>query len=197
MMLKEKIIIYSLLVAMCLGITIGTFWGNIGGIIAGITTTITAVISAIAVYYQIKKDAQVTQAEFLLEFSKVFYSYEGAILLEAKIDEASDKGQIYVYTTNDYELLNDYMLWLEALATMVENNTLSIELINDLYNYRFFSVVNNPTVQEHELCVFAQYYKSIFVLHKKWVAYRNKHKQFIINQEYDLSKHSIYLKTLD
>ena len=192
MKLTEKILIYSLLTIMCLGITIGTFFDSIGTVIAGITTTITAVISAVAVYYQMKKDAQVTRAEFLLEFSKVFYSYDGAVKLEAKIDKAAENGKIYEYTSDDYELLNDYMLWLEALSSMVENRTITIDLINDLYNYRFFSVVNNPSVQDKELCVFAQYYSSIFSLHKAWSAYRIKHGEFIINEEYDLSKHPVY-----
>ena len=56
--------------------------------------------------------------------------------------------QIYgkMLTEKQYELINDYLLWLEGLSTMVVNKTLSIKLINNLYNYRFFSVVNNPSI---------------------------------------------------
>ena len=139
-----------------------------------------------------KKDAKITQAGFLLEFSKLFYSYEGAEKLEQKIDRKVEQGEMYVYTTDDYELINDYFLWLEALAAMIENKTLDIAFVNELYNYRFFSVTNNPTIQKNELCRFAQYYSSIFFLHKEWVAYRKKHRQPIMYEEYDLSKHPEY-----
>ena len=192
MKLREAIITYSILVVMCAGIIVGFFFDGIGVIVSNIVTSLTAVVSAIAVYIQMKKDKQITQAEFLLEFSKVFYTYEGAPLLEEKIDRAIEQNKIYRYTSKDYELVNDYLLWLEALASMIENKTLSIKLINNLYNYRFFSLVNNPYVQKKELGVFSQYYKSIFILHKQWYEYRKKMGQPILFEEYDLSKQQSY-----
>ena len=193
---KESIITYTLMVLVCIGIIIGSFFGTIGEIISTIITSLTAIISAIAVYFQMKKDTQITQAEFLLEFSKVFYSYEGTHELEKKIDRACEKNKIYEYSTNDYELLNDYMLWLEGLASMVINKTISIKLINNLFYYRFFTVVNNPSIQKYELGRFSIYYKDIFILHQKWVTYRKKHNQAILQEQYDLSKLTSYRKIL-
>ena len=193
---KELIFTYVILGILLVAITVGTLSDDFGNLIANIITTLMAIVSAVAVYLQMKKDTEITKAEFLLEFSKVFYSYKGAILLEEKIDNASQNNTLYEYSTDDYELVNDYMLWLEALASMIENNTLSISLINELYNYRFFNVVNNPSIQENELCRFAQYYDSIFVLHQKWVKYRKKNGLPILNEEYDLSKSEVYLKTI-
>ena len=185
---REVVITYSLMALLCVAIVIGSFFGDIGEIISTIITSITAIISAIAVYVQMRKDAKITQAEFLLEFSKVFYSYEGAQQLEDKIDRCAEKGVLYEYTTDDYELLNDYLLWVEGLASMVVNKTFSIKLINNLYNYRFFMVVNNPSIQSHELGRFAEYYKDIFILHKKWTEFRKKNGQKILEEKYDLSK---------
>lgn len=189
---KEKICAMLVLITICVGIAIGAVLDKYGDIITNFTTTITAVISAGAVYLQMKRDAKITQASFLLDFSKLFYSYEGASVLEEKIDRKTEQGELYEYTTDDYELVNDYFLWLEALATMIENNTLNIAFINELYNYRFFSVVNNPSIQRSELCRFAQYYSSIFTLHKNWTTYRKKHNQPIMFEEYDLSKYDLY-----
>lgn len=193
---KESIITYSLMGALCLAIIIGSLFGEVGEIISTIITSLTAVISAVAVYLQMRTDSKITQAEFLLEFSKVFYSYEGAKELENKIDRAAEKGKLYVYSTDDYEYLNDYLLWLEGLSTMVVNKTLSIKLINNLFNYRFFSVVNNPSIQKHELGRFSIYYKDIFKLHSQWTNYRKAHGQEIMNEKYDLSKLPNYKETL-
>ena len=185
---KEEIITYILMVVMCIGITIGSFLGDAGEIISTVITSVTAVISAVAVYIQMKKDKEISQAEFLLEFSKFFYTFEGAQRLEEKIDRAVEQNRIYKVTSDDYEEINGYMLWLEALASMVINKTLSIKLINNMYNYRFFAVINNPTVQQSELAVFGTYYRNIFKLHKIWSDYRRANGQEILYEEYDLSK---------
>ena len=193
---RETILTYSLMTILCIGIVLGSLLGEIGEILSTIITSLTAIISAIAVYIQMRKDTKITQAEFLLEFSKVFYSYEGAQELENKIDRATEEGKIYEYTTDDYELLNDYLLWLEGLAAMVVNKTFSIKLINNLYNYRFFQVVNNPSIQEHELSRFADFYKDIFMLHHLWTNHRKKNNQTILLGQYDLSKLPNYESTL-
>lgn len=188
MKLKEKITTYTLLVIMCVGIIVGSFFGEVGNIISTIVTSLTAIISAVAVYIQMKKDADITQTEFLLEFSKFFYTFEGTQIIEQKIDRAMEKNQIYEYTDDDYLYLCDYLLWLEGLASMVMDKSLTISLINDLYNYRFFAVVNNPMIQEKELVKFSSYYPGIFKLHKKWVDYRKAKGQPIMQEEFDLSK---------
>lgn len=193
---KETVVIYSLLVLMCFGVVIGSFWNEYGSIISTIVTSITAVVSAIAVYFQMRKDTEITQAEFLLEYSKCFYSYEGAELLEKKIDKAIEKKELYQYSVEDYELVYDYFLWITGLASMVENKTLPISLINNIYNYRFFTVVNNPSIQQSELCKFGEYYKSVYRLHKQWTDYRKKHNQYILQEDYDLSKVESYQRIL-
>jgi len=185
---KETIITYSLMTVMCVGIFIGSMFGGVGDIISTIVTSVTAVISAVAVYIQMRKDTEITQAEFLLEFSKFFYTFEGAQKLEEKIDRAIEKGQIVKITSEDYEEVNDYMIWLEGLASMVMNKTLSIKLIDNMYNYRFFSLVNNPYVQQSELSAFGSYYRNIFKLHYKWSEYRKEHGKDILYEKYDLSK---------
>jgi hypothetical protein len=185
---KETIITYTLMIIMCLGIFIGSMFGGVGTIISTIVTSATAVVSAIAVYIQMRKDTEITQAEFLLEFSKFFYSFEGAQKLEAKIDRSVEKGQVLKITSDDYEEVNDYMIWLEGLASMVINKTLTLKLIDNMYNYRFFALVNNPYIQQSELSAFGSYYRNIFKLHYMWSEYRKEHGKEILYEKYDLSK---------
>ena len=189
---KELILTYTLLAVMCIGVIIGSLLGEIGDIIATITTAITAIISAIAVYVQMKKDKDIAQAEFLLEFSKFFYTFEGAQKLESKVDRAMEKNSMYKWNKDDYELVYDYMLWLEALASMVINKTLTLKLINNIYNYRFFAIVNNPTIQKNEIAKFPTFYKNVFKLHKLWSDYRKTEGQDILLEKYDLSKLQMY-----
>ena len=189
---RESIITYSLLVFLCAGIILGTFLGDLGEIISTVITSITAVVGAIAVYIQMKKDKEINETQFLLEFSKFFYTFEGAQALEKKIDRAMEKGEIYEWTEDDYENLQDYMIWMVALGSMVLNKTLSLKLINNIFNYRFFTVVNNPSIQKNEINVYPTYYKSVFLLHKVWTQYRRDMGQPILFEEHDLSKLDIY-----
>ena len=126
---KEAMITYTLMALMCIGVFLGSMFGGVGAIISTIVTSITAVVSAIAVYIQMRKDTEITQAEFLLEFSKFFYTFEAAQKLEEKIDRSIEKGKILKIVSDDYEEVNDYMIWLEGLASMVINKTLTIKLI--------------------------------------------------------------------
>ena len=78
MKLKEQILTYSLLGIMCAGVIVGSLLGDIGNVVSAVVTAITAMISAVAVYIQMKKDKEISQSEFLLEFSKYFYSFKSA-----------------------------------------------------------------------------------------------------------------------
>ena len=68
---KELIFTYVILGILLVAITVGTLSDDFGNLIANIITTLMAIVSAVAVYLQMKKDTEITKAEFLLEFSKV------------------------------------------------------------------------------------------------------------------------------
>ncbi|GEM_PF-4642633 len=68
----------------------------------------------------------------------------------------------------------NYLVYLEGLSASVLNYAMSIEVINNLFGYRYFVAVNNPVIQEKELLFYSEYYQGIFKVYRKWIDYYQK-----------------------
>ncbi len=68
----------------------------------------------------------------------------------------------------DRQALVNYLVHLEAVAALVNNNILRLGAINDLVAYRFFIALNNPSAQEREIKPYSDYYSGCIKLYKKW-----------------------------
>lgn len=84
--------------------------------------------------------------------------------------------KIRKYLEDTYEIEKDerqnlvnYLVHLEGIATLINNGMLRLSSINDLMAYRFFIAVNNPIVQDFEICQYQEYYQRIINLNKAWV----------------------------
>ena len=58
---------------------------------------------------------------------------------------------------------------LEGIAVLVKNGFLHIETIDDLMSYRYFIAMNNPIVQDLELCQYRDFYKGCYEIYDAWV----------------------------
>lgn len=190
---KEIILTYSLMFIIIIGAIVATFVDSISNIVSAIITSLAAIVGAVALYIQMRKDKQISQASFLLEFSKYFYIMSGAGEIEEKFDRAIERGEEYDATGDvDYEGRTAYLQWCESLASLIKRGTLSVDKIDTIFSYRFFSIVNNTYIQKEELIKFPDYYKNIFLLHKKWTEYKKRNGEPILFADKDLSKVSIY-----
>ena len=84
-------------------------------------------------------------------------------------------------TSDDCQMLIDYLVYLESMAVMVENGVIKLKDVDDLFSYRFFLAVNNPVVQEQELFPFAEFYKGTYVLSQKWIKDHRRKKDSYSN----------------
>ena len=160
---------------------------GIAGRIAEIVTVITAVIGAIALFLQFKRDKNINEARFLLEFWKNFSDKPQLIYIQRKCDEdiQSEKTN---FTEEDYDGILMYAQWLEALCSVINNGMLSFNFIDDMYNYMFFVFVNNKYVQEKEILPNSKYYQGIIKAYSLWVNYLKKHKKEVMLEQNSLSE---------
>jgi hypothetical protein len=56
----------------------------------------------------------------------------------------------------------------------MERDVIDIRLLDDLFRYRFFIVVNNKDVQDMELLPDAPYYRNIYTMDSLWIKYISK-----------------------
>lgn len=192
--MKKSINYYSITFVIIL-ILISTLLieGEYASRIATIVTISTAIIGASALFVQYKRDKEVHQASFILEYARYFYSLN-------KIDETMDF--LDKYRLGDkkdidkipYDGVLHYLTWCEELSIFVQKGILDIETMDNLFSYVFFLITNNKYIQELELVPQAEFYKGTFYLHKVWTDYKKNTKQPIVNEEESLNKVSNYLK---
>ena len=169
------------------------FDDSIGGRISEVITITTALIGAIALFFQFKRDKDINQASFVVEFGKIFEEKEGCRDIMQKL-ERYRKGETNVFTKNDYTYIVSYLQWCETLSILVQKNVLNLKTIDNLYSYWFFLITNNEYIQKLELVPEAEFYKGVYILHKIWTKYKRKTNQIILEDNTSLEKVENYDK---
>ncbi len=189
MKLKNKIITYMSIFLIIIALIVSLFFdGVIGSRIATIITTITAIIGAIALFIQFKRDKDLNQATFLIEYSKQFYdTYNCADILN-ELETYRKTPNYEIDVEKYYKEIVGYLEWLESLASLVNNEILPIDKIDNVLSYRFFIIVNNKQIQDYEIIPCKEFYRGIYNLYKKWAQYKRKFNLPIILEETELSK---------
>lgn len=164
---------------------------NLASRITTIITITTAIIGAGALFVQYKRDKDVNQASFIVEYAKYFYSLNGTEETLMLLDEyrLGNKNSIKKIS---YVGIVNYLFWCEELSSLVQKNIVDIETIDNLFSYTFFLITNNKFIQERELVPQAEFYKGIYFLHEIWTDYKMKTRQPIINDDENLNKVKMY-----
>ncbi|MFK5883654.1 MAG: hypothetical protein QM489_04860 [Candidatus Izemoplasma sp.] len=142
-------------------------------VLSTVFVTLGTIIGGIAIWIQLKRDKDLKEAEFLIMYNNTFLEIESFTrveqVLESYLNGKSKKKDIE--DLERQELIN-YLVYLEALATLIIKGVLNFKAIDNLFSYRFFLAVNNKVVQDLELVPDAEYYKGVYILHKKWTKYK-------------------------
>ena len=173
---RNSLIITIAIFVIVISLTLSLFIENeIGSKITEIVTLITALVGAIALFVQFKKDKDLNQATFIMEFSKAFFdSYNcKEVFLEINRIYGSEDEDSFDFKKYESSII-DYLLWIESLSAVVMDNVVSIKNIDRALNFRFFVLANNKTVQQNELVKYKQLYKGTYALYDLWYKYRKK-----------------------
>lgn len=146
--------------------------------------------AAIAVVYaEIRQNKQISEAQLVKELNSEFINNESLVLIEHKLEiyysqyseaqSAEERAKLKLDLNLDREsyqrqYLVNYLVHLEAVASLVNANILRLKVINELVAYRFFIAMNNPDIQSLELGPYKDYYMGCYKLHKKWTKYMHK-----------------------
>jgi hypothetical protein len=153
------------------------YLGQLFTILGGVA----AIIGLIAIWYQLKKNKEINDAQFVIEIFEQFRSHNQ---LFSKINpyEQRDKN----LNKEDKNKIVSLLGFYESIYYLLEKNVISFETVNNSFGYTFFSLVHHEYVQESELVSYGEYYRTIFKLHKIWVKYRKSINQKIVGQENSL-----------
>lgn len=140
--------------------------------ISNSATFISAIIGVIAIWYQMKKDADIAKAEFILTLNSNFQDNENIIYIYSKLKEIRD-GSNYKFTPEDGRKMGEYIMFFQTIYFMVVEGVIDIRMIDRLFANKFFLFMNNCYVQTYQL-KYTSINKPILELYCLWVNYREK-----------------------
>lgn len=169
---------------------------NIAERLINVITTTTAIVGAIALFYQFKRDKNLNEASFLVEYSQQFYSTYNCAELMNELEMCRVDNRYRLDVEKYYQQIVGYLEWLETLASLVNSGMIQISKIDNVMSYRYFLIVNNKQVQDCELIRNREFYHSIYSLYPVWVEYKKKRGLCVIFEENDLRKTEGYLEII-
>jgi len=160
----------------------------LGAKIANIVTILTAIIGAVALFLEFKRDKNINEAGFIINYSNDFYDiYELKEVLN-ELEEARKNKKYVIDMKQHYQDIVAYLQWLESLASLINSKVISVEKVDNVLSYRFFLIVNNKQIQQQEIIPCKEFYKGIYNLYEKWYDYKKKTNQFVVFEENSLSE---------
>lgn len=188
----KNLVVYISTVLIILGLIASLVFTEEESRISTIVTTITAVIGAVALYIQFKKDKEVNNASFIVEFHNSFYESEQNKRILDLLDEKYDGEKVDFSGKQTKKDILSYLGWVRSLCNLLERNVLDFDSIDETFAYKFFMITNNKQVQELELVPNADLFAVFFGIHKKWTQYRLKNHKALICEEESLAKTEPY-----
>lgn len=171
--MKKKIFIVCCLALTVLGIGAIYFINNVDSHIENtvffeLLTTITAVFGVWSLISQRDKEKVLDEAKFIFELNKQYTTnekYQGLLNL-------LEYGSPDTFPSDIADIIAQYFDFFEPIYILAKKDILNIKLIDDLFCFRFFAVVNNSYVQDKVLTPHKEYYANIVKLHYIWKKYR-------------------------
>ncbi len=165
--------------------------------VTSVVTTGTALVGALALFYQFKRDKTLNEANFLVEYSQQFYATYNCAELMNELEKCRVDSSYKLDTGRYYQQIVGYLEWLETLASLINQGVVHISKIDNVMSYRYFLIVNNKQIQDGELTVNREFYRSIYELYDVWVKYKKKRRHAIIFEENDLRKTEGYRELME
>lgn len=147
-------------------------------------TTFTAVVGACAIWVQMQKGKRLNEGEFIVGLNKQFIENESIYRLFLKMEkyERSDK-KTNPFTEDDIAQIAGYMTFFEVIYSLITRKIIKIWMIDDLFAYQFFLLINNRHIQDLELLPCQAYYVNVYRLAYMWEKYRLKNGASILNRQ--------------
>ena len=138
--------------------------------------TLTAIIGLIALWYQLKKERDFAEAQYILNLNEAFSGNANIKDVYQKLVRYRDTKESQ-FTLADKNNLMEYISFFSPIANLVQRGILSYETINGFLSFRFFSVMNNPEAQEIAIIPQSEHIGIVFDLYEGWLRYREKQNQ--------------------
>lgn len=146
-------------------------------------TAVTAIFGVVSILVQSQENHDLRESQFIVNLNKDYINnveYQKLLDFLEKVEEGEE------FSEDKFDLVSNYFDFFEPIYLLIRKKVIDIETIDDLFAYRFFSVVNNKEVQRQVISPYISFYKNIVTLHYMWKRYRTKHHKDIPFSKTDL-----------
>lgn len=136
-------------------------------------TTLTTVGGVFAVWLQMRDGKKLNEGEFILNLRKQFVDNPHIYQMTVKLEkyERSDKIE-NPFNEDDISDIATYMTFFEVMYLLIKRNIIQLFMIDLLFAFHFFILINNDKIQTLELLPCQDYYLDVFKLYHEWVNFR-------------------------
>lgn len=145
---------------------------------ANAVTNMLALVSAVTFWLQLKRTERINEASYIMNLNNQFITNKELIEVERDLMVYYEKTKegIEAELHSDYQIIGtckrqaliNYLVYLEAMAAVVQQGAMHLDVIDDLFAYRFFIAINNPDVQTIELKPSRIFYQGCYALADMW-----------------------------
>jgi len=167
---RNSILIILLIVLLCIILTLIGIYTTES--LSSIITIVTAVLGILAIWYQLKKEHDISRAEFIITLNTTFSENENISIIYKKLKLDRDTLGIE-FTAEDGRLMGEYVMYFETMSYLINERIVDIKMVDDLFSGRFFVFVNHLHAQQYQLR-YSGVMISIFELYCNWYNYRKK-----------------------
>ena len=172
------------------------FWFNFDNslkntVFFGALEAVGALFGLFGLIYQEKENKKIESASFIVELNQNYLSDISHQKLIAALEESPEN-----WSPEIRDSAIQHLDFFEPFCILVENRIIDIRLINDLFAYRFFRVVNDLRVQDNIIGKTPDSYRNIIVLHYIWKKHKTQKNESIPFEATDLSHQAWYQQTI-
>jgi hypothetical protein len=153
--------------------------------IASVVSGATASLSLYFILLQFRSQSNLSRAQFINALTK---DIDWHTKSESNLNREGIWYNLCKLNSGSIALLEKYLTFFERIKLLLDTKVLGIEIIDELFAYRFFHLVHNPNVQRQILYDLDKedFYHTIFTLHALWLHYRQSKGYNVPRQEYVL-----------
>ena len=157
---------------------------NKGIDVVQVISLLAAILGVVLLAAEIYQSRKITEAGFLADLNASFVTnddYKKAYTLFENYDfeNLPDLEMDNIHISN-------YLTFFEIFQLLIDRGTLTIDMLNDLFGYRFFIAVHNPYVQRKKLVKSPENFVNLYLLERDWIKYRKNKGLPIFHEEYSL-----------
>lgn len=142
--------------------------------VVGIFSLAATLIGTIFIAIELKNSSEVTCSEMLIDLNNYFHDSDRLMKVYEVLEKCNEENDCAASLWKDVSSVEvaQYCTFFENLFLLYRHHIASIEDLDDLFGYRFFSFVNNPYIQEKYIFPTSSSYAEIFELYKVWIKHR-------------------------